>query len=56
MKRIDSKNQYASVYEWKTKKDHDRFMKKLHDWLESKSKARVKVAGYYNLMAQDQIR
>lgn len=56
MQRIGFKNQYASVYEWKTKRDHDSFMKKYHDWLVSKSKAKVKVLGYYNLKAVDEIR
>ena len=56
MKRVDYKNQYASVYEWKTKNDHDRFMKKLHDWLVGKSKARVKVLGYYNLKSIDKFK
>lgn len=56
VKRVDFKNQYASVYEWETKNDHDRFMKKFHDWLVSKSKARVKVVGYYNLKVIDEIR
>jgi len=56
MKRLGQKNQYASVYEWKTKADHDRFMKKFHDCLVSKSKARVKVLGYYNLKRVDRVR
>ena len=56
MKRLGFKHQYASVYEWKTKQDHDRFMKKFHDWLEAKSRARVKVFGYYNLKAIDKLR
>mgnify|MGYP001615609848 CR=1 FL=1 len=56
MKRADSKNQFASVYEWKTEQDHERFMKKYHDWLLSESKARVKVLGYYNLKEIDAIR
>ena|SRR3990167_8919993 len=47
--RLDYKNQYASVYEWKEKNFHDAFMKKHHDWLVSKSQAKVKVLGYYNL-------
>ena len=52
--RVDCKNQYASVYEWKAKNFHDGFMKKHHDWLVSKSQAKVKVLGYYNLKtAQD---
>lgn len=56
MKRIDHKNQYASVYEWKSKADHERFMRKFHDWLESKSQAKVKVLGYYNLREIDNLR
>ena len=56
MKRLGFANQYASVYEWKTKQDHDRFMKKFHDALVAKSKARVKVLGYYNLKAIDKLR
>jgi heme-degrading monooxygenase HmoA len=56
MKRIDHKNQFASVYEWKTRQDHQRFMKKYHDWLVNKSKAKVKVLGYYNLKAIDKVR
>jgi hypothetical protein len=56
MKRLGYKNQYASVYEWKTKQDHDRFMKKFHDWLVTKSKARVKVLGYYNLKSIDKVK
>ena len=55
MKRLDYKNQYVSVYEWKSKKYHDRFMKKYHDWLVIKSKAKVKVLGYYNLKAIDKL-
>jgi hypothetical protein len=51
MKRLDRKDQYASVYEWKAKGFHDRFMKKYHDWLVSKSSAKVKVLGYFNLNA-----
>ncbi|MCM8796475.1 MAG: hypothetical protein NC923_01110 [Candidatus Omnitrophica bacterium] len=56
MKRYDFKNQYASVYEWVSKKHHDTFMNKYHDWLVSKSKAKVKVLGYYNLRAVDIVR
>ena len=56
VKRLDYKNQYASVYEWNSKQDHDRFMKKFHDWLVSKSKAKVKVIGYYNLKNIQEIR
>ena len=53
MKRSDYKNQFVSVYEWKAKIYHDRFMKKYHDWLVSRSSARVRVLGYYNLKAVD---
>ena len=56
MKRYGYKNQYTSVYEWTAKPFHDRFMKKHHDWLVSKSKAKVKVLGYYNLKAIDTAR
>jgi hypothetical protein len=56
MKRVGFKNQYASIYEWKTKEDNDRFMKKFHDWLEARSKAEVKVLGYYDLKAIDKLR
>ena len=55
VKRVGYPHQYASVYTWKTKTDHDRFMKKFHDWLVGKSKAIVKVLGYYNLAAIDQV-
>lgn len=56
LKRDGYKNQYTSVYEWKKKEDHSRFMKKYHDWLVSKSKAKVRVLGYYNLKALDKVR
>ena len=56
MQRYGYKNQYVSVYEWRSKNDHDRFMKKFHDCLVSKSKARVKVIDYYNLKAIDKCR
>ena len=49
LSRIDHKNQYTSVYQWQAKSYHDRFMKKYHDWLVSKSSAKVKVLGYFNL-------
>ncbi len=49
VQRLEHKNQFASVYEWKAKNFHDSFMKQHHDGLVSKSKARVKVLGYYNL-------
>jgi quinol monooxygenase YgiN len=56
MKRLNYKNQYTCVYEWKTKQAHERFMKKYHDWLVGRSKADVEVLGYYNLRAVDKIR
>jgi hypothetical protein len=56
MKRFDHKNQFVSVYEWKAKQYHDRFMKKFHDLLVSKSRASVKVLGYYNLKSIDRFR
>jgi len=56
MKRLGFENQYASVYEWNTKTDHDRFMSKFHDFLVSKSKARVKVLGYFNLKSVDKMK
>jgi hypothetical protein len=56
MGRLMFKNQYISVYEWKTKRHHDCFMNKFHDELVNKSKARVKVLGYYNLKAIDKLR
>ncbi len=56
MRRAGFQHQYASVYEWKTKGHHEHFMKKYHDWLESQSKARVKVLGYYNLREIDNLR
>ncbi|MDD5464832.1 MAG: hypothetical protein PHP73_00550 [Candidatus Omnitrophica bacterium] len=55
MQRYGFKNQYASVYQWIKKADHDRFMRKYHDWLVSKSSAKVKVLGYYNLKAIDKL-
>jgi heme-degrading monooxygenase HmoA len=55
MKRYGAKDQYASVYKWEKKTDHDNFMRKYHDWLVSKSKAKVKVLGYYNLKQVDSL-
>jgi len=55
MERADIKNQYVSVYKWKTRNHHDEFMKKFHDFLISKSKAKVKTIGYYNLKFIDQV-
>ena len=56
MKRYGYQDQYASVYQWATKGHHDRFMRKYHDWLVSKSKAKVKVVDYYNLKEMDSLR
>lgn len=56
MQRLGYKNQYASVYEWKTRLAHERFMDKFHDWLVSKSKAEVKVLGYFNMSSVDRVR
>ena len=56
MSRYGYKNQYASVYQWAKKNDHDRFMKKFHNCLVGKSKAKVKVLGYYNLKEIDNLR
>lgn len=56
MKRYAYRHQYTSVYEWENKADHERFMKKYHDWLVAKSKAKVKVLGYYNLKGIDRLR
>ena len=56
MKRYGVKDQYASVYQWAKKSDHDRFMGKFHDYLVSKSKAKVKVLGYYNLKGIDKLK
>lgn len=56
MKRAGYKNHYLSVYKWRNGAYHKRFMGKLHDWLESKSKAKVRVLGYYNFKGLDAIR
>ncbi|MDD3344922.1 MAG: hypothetical protein PHO34_00590 [Candidatus Omnitrophica bacterium] len=53
MRRYGFENQYASVYKWEKKSDHDRFMGKYHDWLVGKSKAKVKPLGYYNMKLVD---
>ncbi len=55
MKRYGFKNQYASVYKWNKKANHDNFMRKYHDWLVNKSCAKVKVLDYYNLKAIDKL-
>ncbi len=56
MKRFDCRDHYASVYEWKTKRDQDAFMKKNHDWLVGMSKARVHVESYFNLKSIDRLK
>lgn len=55
MKRADVENQYVSIYRWKTRNHHDIFMKEFHDFLVSKSNAKVKSLGYYNLKAMDKV-
>lgn len=55
IQRDGHKNQFVSAYEWKAKQGHDRFMRKFHDILVAKSKAKVKVLGYYNLKVIDEI-
>ncbi|MFA6357832.1 MAG: hypothetical protein WCY09_04090 [Candidatus Omnitrophota bacterium] len=55
MQRFGFKNQYASVYQWVKKANHDNFMRKYHDWLVSKSSAEVKVIDYYNLKVIDKL-
>jgi heme-degrading monooxygenase HmoA len=48
LKRDGEDDQYASYYAWRTRRDHDRFMKKNHDRLVSLSKCPVEVVGYFN--------
>jgi len=55
MERADVENQYVSIYKWKTRNYHNIFMKKFHDFLVAKSKAKVKTLGYYNLKAMDKV-
>jgi len=56
VKRLGYPNQYASIYQWRSKRGHDKFMRELHEQLVAKSKARVKVLGYYNLAVIDRVR
>lgn len=49
MERTGIKGQYISVYKWKNRNYHDEFMKKFHDFLVARSKAKVNALGYYNL-------
>jgi len=53
VKRVDVKNQYVSIYTWKARAYRDRFMKKFHEFLVAKSRAKVKPLGYYSLKALD---
>ncbi|MCK9572352.1 MAG: hypothetical protein M0Q96_03640 [Candidatus Omnitrophica bacterium] len=53
MKRYAYPGQYLSVYQWQAKLEHDRFMRKYHDWLVGKSAAKVKVLGYFNFKSID---
>jgi hypothetical protein len=55
MKRYAFSNQYASVYQWGKKRDHDRFMREYHDLLVKQSAAKVRVLGYYNLKGIDKL-
>ena len=48
LRRTNQRGQYASLYQWKSEKDHKRFMAKHHDRLVSLSKCPVQVAGYFN--------
>lgn len=48
VKRVNVPSQYASVYQWRSKVYHDRFMRIWHDKLVAKSLCPVKVLGYYN--------
>ena len=50
LSRTNQKNHYASMYRWKSEKDHARFMKKHHDRLVSLSRCPVEVAGYFNFV------
>jgi len=50
VKRVNAKNQYASVYQWESKIYHSRFMKAWHDKLVDRSHCPVKVVGYYNFV------
>jgi hypothetical protein len=56
MKRYGYKHQYVSVYQWDKKSDNESFMKKYHDLLVSKSRAKVKVLGYYNFGEIDRVK
>ena len=56
MKRVNSQNEYASVYEWKSQACHNRFMERYHEELVAKSRAKVKVLGYFNLKTVDRLK
>lgn len=55
LKRTNEKGQYASVYYWKNRPSHDRFMGRCHDQLVERSQARVKVLGYFNYAVKDSV-
>ena len=55
MRRINAKNHYLSLYQWKTRADHDRFTKKYHDWLAGKSRSKVRLLDRLNLKSMDEI-
>jgi len=55
MKRLGYNRQYASVYQWRKKTDHDKFMRKYHESLVKASAAKVKVLGYFNLKLIDKV-
>ena len=46
--RTNQANQYASFYQWRSEKQHRRFMDKHHDRLVSLSRCPVRVLGYFN--------
>lgn len=56
MKRAGYKNQYISVYKWKTFRDYDRFTKKFHDALAQKSKSKITLLDRYNFNGIQDIR
>jgi len=57
LKRDNARNQFMSVYLWKTKAGHLEFMKKYHNWLAQRSRTKAKVLGeYYNFTVMDQFK
>lgn len=55
IKRVNQRNQFASVYCWKSQRNHVKFMKANHEALVKRSKAPVKVLGYFNFKTIDEI-